>query len=129
VIVVDTGVWIDHLRDRSTSAVTSFLRLIDTDTEIAVTGVIRMELLRGARACEYVQLSEALDAFTLLDTQACDYDAAATLFRAARGAGVAVRNSIDYLIAAPCIRTGTPLLHSDADFDKLAAVSDLRIVS
>jgi predicted nucleic acid-binding protein len=33
----------------------------------------------------------------------------------------------DCLIAAPCVRTGVPLLHADADFDRLAACTPLRI--
>lgn len=72
---------------------------------IATTGVIRMELLRGAASSIHDEL------------------------RTSFSAGDAVRNSIDCLIAATCIRTGTPLLHADADFDKLAAVSDLRVVA
>jgi predicted nucleic acid-binding protein len=36
-------------------------------------------------------------------------------------------NTLDCLIAAPCVRTGAPLLHSDADFDRLASCSSLRI--
>jgi predicted nucleic acid-binding protein len=40
---------------------------------------------------------------------------------------VTIRNTLDCLIAAPCVRTGAPLLHADADFDRLATCSSLRI--
>ena len=43
--------------------------------------------------------------------------------------GVTIRNTLDCLIAAPCVRTGAPLLHADADFDRLASCSSLRIFS
>jgi predicted nucleic acid-binding protein len=34
---------------------------------------------------------------------------------------------VDCLIAAVAIRTGTPLLHSDIDFDVLARHTDLQV--
>jgi predicted nucleic acid-binding protein len=56
-----------------------------------------------------------------------DFVLAASLYRTARDQGVTIRNTLDCLIAAPCIRTGAPLLHADADFDRLASCSPLRI--
>jgi predicted nucleic acid-binding protein len=58
-----------------------------------------------------------------------DFALAASLYRTARGAGVTIRNTLDCLIAAPCVRTGAPLLHSDADFDRLASCSSLKVFS
>jgi predicted nucleic acid-binding protein len=40
---------------------------------------------------------------------------------------VTIRKTLDCLIAAPCVRTGAPLLHADAAFDRLASCTDLRI--
>jgi predicted nucleic acid-binding protein len=56
-----------------------------------------------------------------------DFALAASLYRTARREGVTIRNTLDCLIAAPCVRTGAPLLHSDADCDRLASCSSLRI--
>ena len=56
-----------------------------------------------------------------------DFVLAAELYRAARKAGVTIRKTLDCLIAAPCVRTGAPLLHADADFDRLARCTSLRI--
>jgi predicted nucleic acid-binding protein len=47
--------------------------------------------------------------------------------RQARRCGLEGLNTLDCLIAAPCVRTGAPLLHSDADCDRLASCSSLRI--
>jgi predicted nucleic acid-binding protein len=58
-----------------------------------------------------------------------DFGLAASVYRTARREGVTIRNTLDCLIAAPCIRTGAPLLHADADFDRLASCSSLRIFS
>ena len=55
---------------------------------------------------------------------------AAQLYRRARASGVTIRKTLDCLIAAPCIRTGAPFLHADADFDRLASCSgpsDIRV--
>ena len=128
-IVVDTSVWIDHLRDRSTPEVARLREFMNDGTLVALTGVVRMELLRGVHHDDYDQLLAALNEFPLIETEAADFDLAADLFRAARDAGATVRSSIDCLIAAPCIRTGTALLHADADFDRLAKISNLRVVS
>ncbi|MGH2863713.1 MAG: type II toxin-antitoxin system VapB family antitoxin [Solirubrobacteraceae bacterium] len=49
--------------------------------------------------------------------------------RRARRAGVTIGKTLDCLIAAPCVRTGAPLLHADADFDKLAECTPLRLYS
>ncbi len=127
-IVVDTSVWIDYLRRRVTPQADRLAAFITDGIVIAMTGVIRMELLRGAAPSIFEELRASLDEHPMLATEATDFDLAADLFRSCRAAGTAVRNSVDCLIAAPCIRTGTPLLHADADFDKLAAVSDLRVV-
>jgi predicted nucleic acid-binding protein len=46
-----------------------------------------------------------------------------------RRAGVTIRKTLDRLIAAPCVRTGAPILHSDADFGRLAECTPLRLHS
>jgi predicted nucleic acid-binding protein len=54
---------------------------------------------------------------------------AADPYRTVRRAGVTIRKTLDRLIAAPCVRTGAPLLHADADFDLLASCTPLRLYS
>ncbi len=44
-----------------------------------------------------------------------------------RRSGITIRKTLDCLIAAPCVRTGAPLLHADSDFDRLATCTPLRI--
>jgi predicted nucleic acid-binding protein len=56
-----------------------------------------------------------------------DFRLAAELYRFARSKGVTIRKTLDCLIAAPCIRANASLLHADADFDRLATCSALRI--
>jgi predicted nucleic acid-binding protein len=54
---------------------------------------------------------------------------AANLYRIARRAGLAVRSSVDCLIAVCAIRHDLELLHRDRDFASLARVASLRVRS
>jgi predicted nucleic acid-binding protein len=53
---------------------------------------------------------------------------AAKNLRALRRLGVAIRKTIDTLIATRCIESGYDLLHNDRDFDPFAKHLGLRVV-
>jgi predicted nucleic acid-binding protein len=131
VIVVDTSVWIDFLRGRRTRQAIRCVELIEGGEPVALTDVIFTEVLQGLQSEDEAQLVERhLRAFPVLRLEGLeDFGLAASLYRTARREGVTIRNTLDCLIAAPCIRTGAPLLHADADFDRLASCSALRIFS
>jgi hypothetical protein len=74
---------------------------------------------------EVERVDDHLSVFEILRLRdLSDFRRAAALYRAARQQGVAVRRTRDCLIAAVCVRERTPLLHADADFDRLAKVTD-----
>ncbi|MGH2893555.1 MAG: PIN domain-containing protein [Solirubrobacteraceae bacterium] len=74
------------------------------------------------------KIHATLRAFPILRLQGLeDFSLAAQLYRTARGHGITVRKTVDCLIAAPCVRASAPLLHADADFDRLASCTALRI--
>jgi predicted nucleic acid-binding protein len=129
VIVVDTSVWIDVLNDTPAPRATRCVELIEAGQPIALTDVILTEILQGLRSDrEATRVERHLRAFPILRlAEIDDLVLAAKLYRAARRAGVTIRKTLDCLIAAPCVRTGVPLLHADADFDRLAACTPLRI--
>jgi predicted nucleic acid-binding protein len=82
--------------------------------------------LRSEDEAELVE--RHLRAFPVLRLEGLeDFALAASLYRAARRQGVTIRKAMDGLIAAPCIRTGAPLLYADTDFDRLASCSSLRV--
>lgn len=130
-IVVDTSVWIDVLGGRRTKQALRCVELIERGEPVALTDVIFTELLQGVASEEEAKLLERhLRAFPILRLDGLDDHAlAASLYRCARARGVTIRNTLDCLIAAPCVRTGAPLLHADADFDRLASCSSLRILT
>jgi len=129
VIVVDTSVWVDFLRGRRTRQARRCAELIEGGEPVALTDVIFTEVLQGLPSEDEARLVENhLRAFPILRLEGLDdFALAAGLYRAARRQGVTIRRTLDCLIAAPCVRTGAPLLHADADFDRLASCSSLRI--
>jgi predicted nucleic acid-binding protein len=131
VIVVDTSVWIDVLGGRRTNKALRCIELIERGEPVALTDVIFAEVLQGVSTEDEAEVVERhLRAFPVLRLEGLeDFALAAGLYRTARGAGVTIRKTLDCLIAAPCVRTGAPLLHADADFDRLASCTPLRIFS
>jgi predicted nucleic acid-binding protein len=129
VIVVDTSVWIDVLGGRRTRKALRCVELIEGGDPVALTDVIFTEVLQGLRSEDEADLVERhLRAFPVLRLEGLDdFALAAGLYRTARAEGVTIRKTLDCLIAAPCVRSGAPLLHDDPDFDRLASCTSLRI--
>ena len=128
-IVVDTSVWVDVLRGTDSLPAARCVELIQDGAPIALTDVILTELLQGVPSERDASLLERhLRAFPVLRLETLDdFSLAARLYRTARAAGVTISKTIDCLIAAPCVRTGASLLHADADFDRLASCTPLRV--
>jgi predicted nucleic acid-binding protein len=131
VIVVDTSVWIDVLNERGSPQALRCVELIEGGEPIALTDIVFTEILQGFRSDSEARLVEGhLKAFPMLRLDGLDdFALAAQLYRRARRAGVTIRKTLDCLIAAPCVRTGAPILHADADFDRLAECTPLRLYS
>lgn len=128
-IVVDTSVWIDVLNEVETPQALRCVELIETGEPVALTDIILTEILQGLRSEREARTVERhLRAFPILQLEGLDdFALAAELYRSARRAGVTIRKTLDCLIAAPCVRTGAPLLHADSDFDRLASCTSLRL--
>jgi len=95
-----------------------------------VTEVVIGEVLAGARSrSELDGLRALMHSFTLLRLGGLrGYEEAAGLSRACRRGGESIGSLTDALVAVPAIRAGAPLLHADADFDKLARHTALEVV-
>lgn len=127
--LLDTSVWVEFLRGTDSPAsryVES--RLVAEPATIATTEVIAMELLAGASGDDALaQVERLVDSLTLVRmVPALDFSAAAALHRRARRQGRTVRKLNDCLIAAIALRTGSVVVHRDADFEVLAATSGLQ---
>jgi predicted nucleic acid-binding protein len=131
VIVVDTSVWIDLSR-RDDSPQSRYMRSElsnERGAEFALTDVVFAEFLQGLPENVAEQAERQLLQYPVLRLEGLeDFRRAAALYRQARSKGVTIRRTSDCLIASVCIREDVPLLHRDADFDRLAETTDLRVV-
>jgi predicted nucleic acid-binding protein len=104
-------------------------RLLEGDGDrVAVPGVVRTEVLSGARTEADARKLKRMLSFCptapLEDPQ--DYESAGVLRRAVRLNGHTV-SVTDCLIAWAAIRDDLELLHNDSDFELIAEVSPLRL--
>lgn len=128
-VLVDTSVWSLALR-RSRSgpdpAVAELRSLID-EGRVAIIGPIRQELLSGVRTVESVALlREHLHAFSDEPLESADFERAAEHFNTCRRRGVQGSNT-DFLICAAAERRELPILTTDADFTRFAAVLPIAL--
>ncbi|MBW1638971.1 PIN domain nuclease [Microbacterium resistens] len=126
-ILVDSSVWIDYLRDAPVPVVDELEDLIRSGADIRITEPVIMELLAGSsRNGDAVE--SLVNGLPLLRTDSMvDFRAAGELFRASRRNGRPIRSLVDCLIAAIAIRHDAALLHKDRDFAFLAEISPLRL--
>jgi len=131
VVLVDSTVWIDLLRGRSTAAVARLRAVIEAE-EAAVAPVIVQEVLQGARdEAAFRRLAAHFMVLPMLGTgqPLALALAAARLYARARWQGITPRSPHDCLIAAIAVAERVALLHDDADFERLAGVeSRLRLL-
>lgn len=129
-ILVDTSVWIDFLRDQPTPEAEWLDRNLGVEA-LAIGDLILAEVLQGFRDDrgfnEAKQLLGRLEQITIGGTDLAI--AAARNYRRLRAAGVTVRGTIDVLIATRCLTGGLLLLHRDRDFDAFEQHLGLRVVT
>ncbi len=126
-VLVDTSVWIDFLRKAHLPESKILSRLIESENDIAICGLIRQEVLQGIREdLNLNRIRSLLDqAFYLSLEEPQTFDEAADIYRTLRRKGVTLRSPMDCLIAAVAIRFNTPVLYHDRDFLSIARFTDL----
>ena len=127
-IVADSSVWIDNIRQRDTRQV-RLLRASDQG-EIVAGDVVVLEVLRGMRSEREARIQEArFRAYGI--TPMVDAEIAvlaARHFRTLRTAGITIRSSIDLIVATYCLAHGHALLHADRDFDHFERHLGLKVL-
>ncbi len=127
-IFVDTSAWVEYLRDTGSWACEQLDAHLDG--ELAISDMVRLEVLAGARDDRHLlQLRRLLARARVLPTTSFDHDAAAALYRTCRQHGRTIRALSDCLIAAVAMRHDAPVLHADSDFDALAQVTSIAVVT
>ena len=129
-VLVDTSVWIDHLRGRTTAATTRLAHWLESDPDcILINEVVTTELLRGiGNETAAMELNAALSKLRQAPAiQIDDWQASARIYRRCRNAGLGVRSSMDCLIAAHAMRVRVSVLATDRDFDAITSCVPLMI--
>jgi predicted nucleic acid-binding protein len=126
-VLVDTSAWVEFLRGTGSPYNRWIREAIRAETPLGWTEPILHELTAGVGSPRRI---EELRALLLRGPMVAveglhDWEDAAQLYRSARTKGLTVRSSIDCLIAAVALRTSSPVLALDRDFEALAQVSDL----
>jgi predicted nucleic acid-binding protein len=128
-ILVDSSVWIDHLRRRATRQVVE-LRSLMSSTPLLVGDLILCEVLRGLRSEAEARVIERgfrqYEVVPLSDASLAVI--AAANYRFLRSRGVTVRKLADLIIGTFCIERGHHLLHSDRDFEPMERLLGLRTI-
>ena len=116
-ILIDTSVVIQLLRDRSGVAQKSWRKLVARH-EIVLSRFTQLELLQGAKTeAEWAELESYLDGQDYLDPRDQSWRDGARLFFELRGKGVTIRSVIDCLIAQLAIESKLTLVHNDRDYE------------
>ena len=129
-MVVDTSAWVEYLRATGSPADAALTDAVRASDDLGVPDVVRLELLAGAGTDVQVRdLQRLLGRFQAMPAASpADHESAAALYWAARHTGATVRSLLDCLVAAAALRTDSPLLARDRDFEVIAGVSPLRLV-
>lgn len=128
-ILVDSSVWIDYFRGRTTSQTDLLEGLLDTQ-ELGIGDLNFIEVLQGCRIeKQFNEVRRLLGRLELVVLGGPDVVvAAARNDLKLRQLGVTVRGTIDVALATRCIVDGHTLLHSDRDFDAFERHLGLKCV-
>ena len=128
-VIVDTTVWIDYLRDLETRQTGWLVARLGRD-EIGITDLILCEVLQGFREeWKFERIASGLRLLPILDSGGLDVAiASARNYRLLRSRGLTVRKTIDCMIATFCIEEGHWLLHCDRDYDPFEQHLGLRVI-
>jgi predicted nucleic acid-binding protein len=116
-MLVDSSVWIAHLRGSRTVATAKLEAAADREP-ILVGDLILLEVLQGARderhAARIERSLRRFDVVPLLDSDLAPR--AARNYRRLKDMGITMRKTADIIIGTFCIERGCSLLHDDRDF-------------
>lgn len=124
-ILVDTSILIDYLRDKNDPKLGKFNEILELNIPFGICGVIYQELLQGAATQDdFDTLKKYLDTFTFYfpQNQKETYAEAAHIYFLCRRKGIAIRSTIDCLIVQIAREHNLKLLHNDKDFDNIKKV-------
>ncbi len=128
VIVVDSNAWADFFNGVSTPHVERLDAALEDEEDVAVLPIIITEVLQGFRSeSGFRQARRVLVGLPVIRPTVECHVRAASLFRSLRKKGITVRGAIDCIIAQICLDLDAELLSPDADFERIALHTPLRV--
>lgn len=125
-ILVDTSIWIEIFRKKSSIRIESVVEF----EEIVTCLPVIQEVLQGFREERAYRIArDAMIALPIVESPMEEslFIEAAGLYRSARRQGLTIRSSVHCLIAACALRHDMPVFHKDRDYDILARISPLAV--
>ena len=116
-ILVDSSVWIAHLRGQRTPAVAR-LEAAASREPLLIGDLILLEVLQGARDDAHAaRIERGLRHYAVVPLLDADLaSSAARNYRRLRELGITIRKTADIIIGTFCIEHRHALLHDDRDF-------------
>ena len=127
-ILVDSSVWIAHLRGQRTPA-TEKLEAAASREPLLIGDLILLEVLQGARdEAHAARIERGLRQYALVPLLDADLaPRAARNFRKLTELGITLRKTADIIIGTFCIEHRHSLLHDDRDFVPMQEHLGLRV--
>jgi hypothetical protein len=127
-IIVDSNTWADFFNGASKPHVQRLAIALREEEDLAVVPIIITEVLQGFRTDSGFQRARrVLLALPVIQPTVDCHVRAARLFRSLRQKGITVRGAVDCIIAQTCLDVGAELLSPDADFERIARHTPLRL--
>ncbi len=124
-ILVDTSVWVEVLRDK-TGRIVKVFRERAGDEIIAFSRFTQLELLQRAKnEQEWQRLDTYLSTQYYLEATENTWRDASRIYFELRKNGITKNSPIDCCIAQLAIETQVLLLHRDKDFERIARIRPL----
>jgi predicted nucleic acid-binding protein len=125
-LLIDTSLWIDFSRARSSSALKRLIAPFILDPEARLADPIIFEMLRNATPAETKQLGQQFSTLVVLASPPQLWIEAANLGQACKRTSFTV-GSLDLLIATIALHHGAEIVTFDSDYQRIASVSSLQV--
>jgi predicted nucleic acid-binding protein len=117
-VIVDTSVWVDYLRARSSSVAVQLEALI-SQRQVFLCGIVLAELLSGVRSSrERTQLTDVFRGLPYIEMSHAAWAHTGDLARALRSRGLPTPLS-DLILATLALEHNLPLFTFDAHFQRV----------
>lgn len=124
-ILVDTSVWVQALRQRQCVEAHELSRLLDED-QVVLAAPVRIEILSGTRRSDLSILRRLLSALPVLYPQRSTWDLATSWIEPAQRRGERF-GFADLLIGAQAAESQAAVWSLDRDFERLSGLGLIRL--